>query len=341
MALFAAAASAGRGGTRGTTGRGGDEPAAAAFEGVSESASPGVRRPAASLPPALTGLGFGPGPAAALQNPLASLVATTVMCTNASCANVLPWKNERALCLSLPLRKIDPFTGHPVGLLASVQACLKEFLDGELLPRDYKCDKCGRKGTSIRRAQLTRLPRVLCLHLNRKVYDAFGRALKLSHHVHFDATLDLTDFVAAGRFCAKASPVVGSAAARPAVAVTAARAGAGEHPASASAKSRRAAALQSSREAAAANDARALDAQHHKYCLSSVVVHHGGHPEAGHYTAYRRVPVAEDAANAGSDHTDPRWLHVSDTSVHEVPRLDTARVQAFMLFYERADGWRC
>jgi ubiquitin C-terminal hydrolase len=142
---------------------------------------------------------------------------------------------------------------------------------------------------------LTRLPSVLCLHVQRRYYDhAGGRMCKTLQHVYFDEMLDLAPYCAYGggninaqHFFAANNPLH-------------------EH-------------LRETQPCPSTI----------WYRLTSVI-EHKGNAFGGHYVCYRRLPA--HLQTKGCD--DKKWYYCSDDAIHVVRWDQVQRAQAYMLFYE-------
>ncbi len=173
---------------------------------------------------------------------------------------------------------------------------------------------------------ILRLPRVLCLHLHRRVYGPYGltkdsRCVRyvLRHHgdcgacllalklcfcgnlwSRFGTTLDMSEFCG--------MPQSSSAA----VATEA-------HPRS-----------------CIATDVDSPPC-HYSFNLMSVV-RHIGHADGGHFVTYRRLPTPLDAADTGRGGTSGGvWVCANDSTVERVSQAEVLDTEAYMLFYLRAD----
>jgi ubiquitin C-terminal hydrolase len=89
------------------------------------------------------------------------------------------------LDLSLEVNKAD-----------SIARALQRFTAAEILdgPNKYKCSKCGTKTRAQKRFTVHTAPYVLTLHLKR-FESLMGRSGKITKHVKFTETLDLSDFM--------------------------------------------------------------------------------------------------------------------------------------------------
>lgn len=148
---------------------------------------------------------------------------------------------------------------------------------------------------ALRYIQLSRVPRVLTLHLKR--FRSTGRRVhKLDEHVPFPRLLDLAPFAATSITHPKhMAQLAGGGGGG----------GAGGNVGSSGAAS-----------AAAAAGAPSS----HELRLYAVVEHQGSF-SGGHYIAYVRLGCT--------------WFRMSDSAVSEVDEAEVLQKQAFMLFYER------
>lgn len=122
------------------------------------------------------------------HNPMMGLQASSIECPH---RHSTPWKNERFIALSLPIRSVGGGA-----LLRDIRQCIAQSLSATIL-HGYKCERCGSEGCT-KRHWLSRPPRVLVIHLQRRVQTNYGSMLKLSHAVEFERDLDITDYVQLG-----------------------------------------------------------------------------------------------------------------------------------------------
>ncbi|CAB9499089.1 terminal hydrolase 16 [Seminavis robusta] len=142
---------------------------------------------------------------------------------------------------------------------------------------------------------LTRLPSVLCLHVQRRYYNpASDRMSKTLQHVFFDEMLDLAPYCAYGGGNLNAQRIFAD------------KNSSGSSP---------------------------LDRQKQQsspiwYRLASVI-EHKGNAFGGHYVCYRRLPT-----HLQTPDNESKWYFCSDDVVHIVGWNQVQRAQAYMLFYE-------
>ena len=180
---------------------------------------------------------------------------------------------------------------------------------------DGNCDD-GRpikmlRANALKCLVLTRLPSVLCLHVQRRCYDPMtNRMSKTMQHVAFDEILDLAPYCAFG----------GNENARKFFNMR------NNHNGNPNGNSR--------------SNGNSSSSQQHRspilYRLASVVEHRGN-AFGGHYLCYRRLPAQfsqshqSAAAAAGTTHA---WYYCSDDTIQEVSWNQVRTAQAYMLFYE-------
>ena len=141
---------------------------------------------------------------------------------------------------------------------------------------------------------LTRLPSVLCLHVQRRCFDPMTDEMtKTAQHIEFDEVLDLSPFVAFG---GNGSTIF--------------------HP-------NRHSIAGNPTSAGIDNVAVGLRSPI-LYRLASIIEHHGN-ASRGHYVCYRQLP-------SGSQNRS--WYYCSDDMVVQVPWSRVRQAQAYMLFYE-------
>ena len=75
---------------------------------------------------------------------------------------------------------------------ASLQDLIEQASRDET-PRDFKCDRCKRVGTTVVRVGLVRLPAVYIIRINRVNFDRYGRESRVSTSIDYPDTLDLAD----------------------------------------------------------------------------------------------------------------------------------------------------
>ena len=165
------------------------------------------------------------------------------------------------------------------------------------------------KRTFAKSTTLSRLPRMLCLHLNR--LDGFSFNGKRSQHVEFPARLDMSRYTTAEKADALVTNIALSS-----------------DPGSANArkfnkqKAAKIAGLSGAAAAAGSAPPGSL------YQLDAVVVHLGG-GSGGHYVAYRRQAQAASAAAAAAS----SWYYVSDEECRPVSFQTVLQAQAYLLIY--------
>jgi ubiquitin C-terminal hydrolase len=187
--------------------------------------------------------------------------------------------------------------------------------DPNCLEFDYNVlsDQLQRREFS-KRILFARLPRVICLHMNRLLGP-----YKLSNSVQFPLILDLSPYNI-GPFLAAQGP-----------------------PSSSSSRS--------TSSFLYANQG--YNNPHSIYKLCAVVVHHGG-ADSGHFTTYRKYykykyRTVESSSRTGTateskpeeksftDDKDIEWVHISDENVQKVSVEQVLQCQAYLLFYEKAN----
>ncbi len=65
----------------------------------------------------------------------------------------------------------------------NIYDCLNQFFSSEILPDDYKCEKCKKKSKASKKFILYRTPQILVLHLKR--FKIFPRKKKISDTIKF------------------------------------------------------------------------------------------------------------------------------------------------------------
>jgi len=138
----------------------------------------------------------------AARSPFTGSLSTQLVCL--ACKHKCPVRWESFQCLSLPLPAGPrglPLPGEPSLSLAGL---LARFTAPETVD-DVVCEACRRRGRFSKRALVAKLPRTLCLHLPRTMWQESGQASKRGEHVSFPERLDMYPYTYAAS--AKASSV--------------------------------------------------------------------------------------------------------------------------------------
>lgn len=93
--------------------------------------------------------------------------------------------------LSLPIPKMDK------GVTVDAYDCLDSFTKPEKLIGDnsWKCPRCGEQKASLKKLTITRLPKVLIIHLERFKYNISGGFEKDNRVVQFDDNLEMGGYL--------------------------------------------------------------------------------------------------------------------------------------------------
>ena len=67
----------------------------------------------------------------------------------------------------------------------TLKGCLDNFFAEEELPDTYLCEKCNRTTRAVKKARMSKLPKVLVLHLKR--FKIYPKKTKISDHIVFPA----------------------------------------------------------------------------------------------------------------------------------------------------------
>jgi hypothetical protein len=150
------------------------------------------------------------------------------------------------------------------------------------------------RGNASKCLMLTRLPSILCLHVQRRYYDPVtNRMAKTMQHIDFPEILDMSAHSAYG-YNGKNDAGHASWAGN-------------------------------SEMAKSSTDANNRNRVPIPYRLMSIIEHRGN-AHAGHYQTYRRVLSPGEKGK--------EWAFVSDENVSYVEWEDVRKCQAYMLFYE-------
>ncbi|KAJ5068184.1 carboxyl-terminal hydrolase [Anaeramoeba ignava] len=167
------------------------------------------------------------------------------------------------------------------------------------------------KSTMIKLTKFTILPKILCIHLQRKIYDPkIQKIRKLENFVSFPFLLNINEFK--GNFensenSENSSPFLDLS------------------------KSyiRRKQQKKGLEYIAEISD---IDSKEKDglYELKSVIVHHG--PESsGHFTAYKKMTIE----SLNKQYLIDQWIHISDRFSQPVSMAEVLGCNAYMLFYEK------
>lgn len=200
---------------------------------------------------------------------------------------------------------------------------------------------------------------VLCLQLRRVAWSTRGEPVKLSGHVAFPEMLDLQPFLAAAAEPLLpplfSSPPAAALSCNPALSApkpwdrlcSSRTPKTAEEPASAG---RPGSAAESGETSCAgqwssvAGDSTGEDDKHMhdrtcKYRLISLVVHHGGRSQSGHYFAYRHCNVGTvvsfDTGEKAGDISTESWVGAADQEVWRADVEEVLSSEAALLLYER------
>mmetsp|Transcript_8889 Transcript_8889/g.10290 ORF Transcript_8889/g.10290 Transcript_8889/m.10290 type:complete len:793 (+) Transcript_8889:106-2484(+) len=164
------------------------------------------------------------------------------------------------------------------------------------------------RGGALKCLLITRLPAILCLHIQRRYYNnRSGRMEKIQQHVVFPEVLDMSKYCAYSEECMRPSrqKKVSSHAVCWA-------GNYGNHHGNGSLEQ--------------------LSSNKMLYRLMSVV-EHKGNAHSGHYQTYRRL-CTERGHTTSSNNKFDKWAFLSDEHVAIVNWNQVCQCQAYMLFYE-------
>jgi len=80
-----------------------------------------------------------------------------------------------------------------ISKLITLQNCLEQFTEPEVLADPVMCPSCGIKTPTQKQHTFAKLPKVLCLHLKR--FDASNTNKKITDPVTFPRELEMGDFL--------------------------------------------------------------------------------------------------------------------------------------------------
>jgi len=109
--------------------------------------------------------------------------------------------SDQKICEGCPHRyeREEPFCALNLSVkCGSLKESLKNFVAGEKLEGDnaYKCEKCNKKRTTLKRTCIKSLPQVLVIQLKRFVYDwEASRSLKFDQYFEFPLELDMNPYL--------------------------------------------------------------------------------------------------------------------------------------------------
>jgi hypothetical protein len=298
-----------------------------------------------------------------------------------------PWQTDSFLNLSLSIPRLSSS--------ATLQSCLRTYFMPEAI-HEYRCSgcahhlprflsclwvrmrramrRCKETTTTLKSVRLTRLPSLLCLHLQRRVFGPYG-VTKDSRRVL--CVLTVVDFLGGelGGWDGGGCPVCHRFGRHLDVSDFCKL---GIHKPGDTSKSGSGEFTLSTAEDLVSNSRKSLQLlAHTTYHLTAVIRHIGG-PDSGHYVVYRRVPSLIDKRKptewsvpgrpmTGSDSTaslssfesstvssgtngnsptaqapsqllEPlQWVRVSDANVEIVDEDEVLECEAYMLFYMRGD----
>lgn len=159
------------------------------------------------------------------------------------------------------------------------------------------------RGEADKRLLFTRLPTILCLHVQRRFYDpTCNRMVKAGQHVDFPEILDLDPHCIYGTSRVVANINAGKRGKATDSNIAFSHAGSSSGPI--------------------------------LYRLMSVIEHRGD-AYRGHYQTFRRVVAPSNpAAPNQTNHLHKEWAYISDQTVEYVDWSRVRQCQAYMLFYE-------
>lgn len=245
--------------------------------------------------------------------PFKGLLASQLMCR--TCRHKYPLKYDTFDSLSLT---IPPAAYQEPDV--SLQFCLRHFVMSEIVP-NVECENCSQKGgkevhrTFLKKLSIGKLPKCLCIHLQRMVWLENGMPMKCFDHVTYPEVLCMDDFLYQNDSCQPLTflpkNLVGGNST-----VT--------HE-SASGSPVQFTKISSSTASESTQPERPKLAKH-CYQLQAVIVHLGD-VFSGHFVTYRRGPVNTRYHNS--------WFFTSDTIIREKTLKEVMEAPAYVLFYEK------
>lgn len=245
------------------------------------------------------------------KDPFTGIISRRTTCVR--CGHGDPWKSEDFTCLSLVLPSVFPLQRQILGNAVAPQnsVTLEQLLRnyfGHEAVQDWRCENCGDHGCR-RRSRLSRLPEVLCIHLQRNSCGIRNKTpVKFKEHLRMDTL--------------RGAPLWDLQSIH-----TGNPSGSSEH---------------------SFFDEDDSSDRENDYVLMSIVRHVGG-ASGGHYIAYRRQPFYgtqhtgrnDDAAlrHDGLHEKANTWLACNDRSVSSFDSVDLfegdIQESVYLLFYMR------
>ena len=233
-----------------------------------------------------------------IQQPLPTrgILATHLICRKCQYKYPLHLDIFDSIPLSLP----------PNSLVSSIslENCLSNFVSIELI-EDFMCESCKCRSTFDKKMDFLKLPKLLCLHLQRLLWSTNDSLVKRVDHVFFPELLNMDPYVYVKRNDKPEQSLhVGPVNNKLTTNINQNYTG----------------------DTILQNSTNLIQNFRYKFILNSVIVHLGG-SSSGHFICYRKQynPVSRKV----------KWYYTSDLIIREVPRSEVFSCSAYMLFYER------
>lgn len=281
-----------------------------------------------------------------VEHPFRGLLASQLECLDCQYRHPVRYDLFDSLSLSFPKQ---------AWATVKLEVLLKKFVSEEIV-NEVACPGCSKtklnrlsatsqvKSSCLKKLTLGKLPKSLCIHLQRRQWTNNGMPYKKYEYVEFPEVLHMADYVYS-KTNSKSLPLknglIGGKA------VFGGLLNSPETPTSGPVNLLRALNydsrlmshglfLQSTHQSNTLNQS---DVNHNMpsdkpqtdqaYKLTAVVEHIGD-TFSGHFVTYRRSPYLRAGEKFSS-----RWLYTSDMAVKEVPLDEVLKAEAYMLFYER------
>ncbi|TSR04287.1 Ubiquitin carboxyl-terminal hydrolase 30 [Bagarius yarrelli] len=262
------------------------------------------------------------------QHPFHGRLTSYMACKRCEHQSPVRYDSFDSLSLSIPAVQ----WGRPITL----DQCLQHFISSETI-KEVVCENCTKKQagsadsraiesqrtTFIKQLKLGKLPRCLCIHLQRLTWSPEGAPIKRHEHVKFSEYLNMDRY--------KHSSVTHTLQKPSRDKITPRNITNGVDPehhnnnkplANGSIST---AFLCPSALGTQLNLTHDFSSSEYLFRLTAVLVHHGD-THSGHFVTYRRSPASFSSS---------QWLWVSDESVRKASMQEVLSSSAYLLFYER------